>query len=61
MLHINKIRENRDSYIELLKIKNFDASTLIDAVISKDDERKVTQQKADELLSKGNQLSKANW
>jgi len=58
MLHINKLRENRDSYIELLKIKNFDVSTLIDAVISKDDERKVTQQKADELLSKGNQLTK---
>ena len=58
MLHINKIRDNRDSYIELLKIKNFDSSTLIDAVISKDDERKVTQQKADELLSKGNQLAK---
>jgi len=58
MLHINKLRENRDSYIELLKIKNFEASTLIDAVISKDDERKVTQQKADELLSKGNQLAK---
>ena len=58
MLHINKLRENRDSYIELLKIKNFDSSTLIDAVISKDDERKVTQQKADELLSKGNQLAK---
>ncbi|MDG2263444.1 MAG: serine--tRNA ligase [Flavobacteriales bacterium] len=58
MLHINKIRDNRDSYIEQLKIKNFDASTLIDDVISKDDERKVTQQKADELLSKGNQLAK---
>ena len=58
MLHINKIRDNRDSYIELLKIKNFDSSTLIDAVISKDDERKVTQQKADDLLSKGNQLAK---
>jgi len=58
MLHINKIRDNRDRYIEQLKIKNFDSSTLIDAVISKDDERKVTQQKADELLSKGNQLAK---
>ena len=58
MLHINKLRDNRDSYIEQLKIKNFDSSTLIDAVISKDDERKVTQQKADELLSKGNQLAK---
>ena len=58
MLHINKIRDNRDRYIEQLKIKNFDASTLIDAVISKDDERKVTQQKVDQLLSKGNQLAK---
>ena len=58
MLHINKIRDCRDSCIALLKIKNFDASTLIDAVIFKDDERKVTQQKADELLSKGNQLAK---
>ena len=58
MLHINKIRDNRDSYIEQLKIKNFDAFTLIDAAIFKDDERKVTQQKADELLSKGNQLAK---
>ena len=58
MLHINKIRDNRESYIEQLKIKNFDAFTLIDAAIFKDDERKVTQQKADELLSKGNQLAK---
>jgi len=58
MLHINKIRENKDSYIKLLKIKNFDASELLDLVIQKDDERKATQQKADEFLSKGNQLAK---
>ena len=58
MLHINKIRENKDSYIKLLKIKNFDASELFDLVINKDDERKATQQKADEFLSKGNQLAK---
>ena len=35
-----------------------DATELFDAVIAKDDERKATQQKADELLSKGNQLAK---
>jgi len=58
MLHINKIRENKDSYIKLLKIKNFDATELLDLVIQKDDERKATQQKADEFLSKGNQLAK---
>ena len=58
MLHINKIREKKDSYIKLLKIKNFDASELLGLVIQKDDERKATQQKADEFLSKGNQLAK---
>jgi seryl-tRNA synthetase len=42
----------------LLKIKNFDASELFDVIIKKDDERKATQQKADEFLSKGNQLAK---
>ena len=58
MLHINKIRENKDSYITLLKLKNMDAADLFDDVIAKDDERKATQQKADVLLSKGNQLAK---
>ena len=58
MLHINKIRENKKDYIALLKIKNLDASALFDSVIAKDNERKATQQSADELLSKGNQLAK---
>ena len=58
MLHINNIRENKDSYIKLLKIKNFDASELFDLVIQKDDERKGAKQQADEFLSKGNQLAK---
>ena len=58
MLHINKIRENKESYITLLKLKNLDATDLFDSVITKDDERKATQQRADELLAKGNQLAK---
>lgn len=58
MLHINKIRENKESYIALLKVKNMDATDLIINAIAKDDERKATQQKADELLTKGNQLAK---
>jgi seryl-tRNA synthetase len=58
MLHINKIRENKESYITLLKLKNLDANDLFDSVITKDDERKATQQQADELLAKGNQLAK---
>ena len=58
MLHISKIRENQESYLALLKIKNIDATQLFSSVIAKDDERKATQQKADELLTKGNQLAK---
>ena len=58
MLHINKIRENKESYITLLRLKNLDATDLFDSVITKDDERKATQQQADELLAKGNQLAK---
>jgi len=58
MLHINKIRENQESYLALLKIKNIDATKLFSSVIAKDNERKATQQKADELLTKGNQLAK---
>ena len=58
MLHINKIRENQESYLALLKIKNIDAAKLLDSLIEKDDERKATQQKSDELLAKGNHLAK---
>ena len=58
MLHIKKIRENRESYLALLKIKNIDATKLFSSVIEKDNERKVTQQKADDLSTKGNQLAK---
>ena len=57
MLHINKIRENKEAYIALLKVKNMDATDLFNSVISLDDQRKATQQKADEFLAKGNQLA----
>ena len=58
MLHISKIRENQQSYLALLKIKNIDAEKLFVSVIAKDDERKQTQRKTDVLLAKGNQLAK---
>ncbi|MEC7646242.1 MAG: serine--tRNA ligase [Bacteroidota bacterium] len=57
MLHINKIRENKQNYIDLLKIKNIDVADLFNSVISLDDERKLTQQKADDFLAKGNKLA----
>jgi seryl-tRNA synthetase len=57
MLHINKIRENKEVYIALLKVKNVEATDLFNSVIALDDERKLTQQKADEFLARGNLLA----
>ena len=58
MLHIVNIRKNKERYISLLKVKGFDAGVLLDTLIAKDDERKLTQHKVDDLLAKGNQLAK---
>ena len=58
MLQINFLRENKQEVIEKLKVKNFDASSIIDEVITLDDNRKSTQQKSDELLSRANSISK---
>jgi seryl-tRNA synthetase len=57
MLHINKIRENKEVYIALLKVKNVEATDLFNSVIALDDERKLTQQKADDFLARGNLLA----
>ena len=40
MLHINNIRENKETYITLLKVKNMDATELFNLVITLDDQRK---------------------
>ncbi len=58
MLHIPTIRENKAEIIELLKIKNFDAIAIFEKLLTKDDSRKETQKKLDDLLAKSNQLSK---
>lgn len=58
MLHISDLRNNKNLIIERLKIKNFDCQDLVDVLISKDDERKILQQKSDDLLSKQNQIAK---
>jgi seryl-tRNA synthetase len=58
MLNISNLREQKKEIVELLKIKNFNASDLIDSVIEKDNSRKLNQQKSDEVLSKLNQIAK---
>ena len=58
MLQIQFLRENKESVIESLKVKNFDASTIIDKVIALDDNRKSTQSASDELLTRANTIAK---
>lgn len=58
MLQLNFIRENKDSVIERLSIKNFDASELVEDIIRLDNERRSTQKNLDDNLATSNQLSK---
>ena len=57
MLQTRKIRENKEEYIKLLKVKNFDANNIFNLLIELDDQRKEAQIKCDELLNKSNNLS----
>lgn len=58
MLQLNFIRENKDSVIERLSIKNFDASKLVEDIIRLDNDRRSTQKNLDDNLATSNQLSK---
>jgi seryl-tRNA synthetase len=58
MLTINLIREKRDFVIERLKVKNFEAETLINNILELDLRRRETQTKTDFLQSEMNKISK---
>jgi len=58
MLQTVFIRENREKVIEALGKRNFDATALVDEVISLDEKRRSTQVELDTILSESNKLSK---
>jgi len=58
MLEINKIRENKESIISLLKVRNKDFSHLIQDALTQDELRRKSQFTLDQELSEMNQLSK---
>ena len=58
MLTINLIREKRDFVIERLRIKNFDATEIVDRIILLDTRRREIQQKTDHLQAEMNRISK---
>jgi seryl-tRNA synthetase len=58
MLSLKYIQENKNEAIKALKIKNFDATEIIDKIIVLDEKRKASQLKLDDTLSEMNGLSK---
>jgi seryl-tRNA synthetase len=59
MLTLKQIQENSQEVIERLRIKNFDATTIVDQIINLDNKRKATQAEADQLQAEMNALSKS--
>ena len=58
MLQINYIRENREEAITKLAKRGFDAKATIEDIVAKDDLRKETQNKLDDILAQSNQIAK---
>jgi len=58
MLTLKLIQEQKDLVIKRLAIKNFDATDIINQVISLDEKRKATQQEVDNKQAEMNSLSK---
>jgi len=58
MLQINYIRENKEEAITKLAKRGFDAKATFEEIIAKDDLRKETQNKLDEILAQSYQIAK---
>jgi seryl-tRNA synthetase len=58
MLTVNIIREKKDYVTERLKVKNFDASPIVEKILSIDASRREIQSKANQMESELNLISK---
>jgi seryl-tRNA synthetase len=58
MLQVSYIQENKEKIVELLAIKNFKKTEIIDQVIDLDIQRKETQASLDDKLAQANVLAK---
>ncbi len=58
MLQVQYIRENKDLIINRLKVRNLDASSVINEIIETDKNRRETQQKLDDVLAESNAKAK---
>ena len=58
MLQVQRIRDHKEAFIKALKKRGIDATPVITKVLEADDNRRATQAKLDDTLSKANSLSK---
>jgi seryl-tRNA synthetase len=58
MLQINFIRQNPEEIIARLKIKNFDATSMVSDILQFDEKRRNLQAKLDDTLAEANKLAK---
>lgn len=58
MLQTGYLRENKEGIIQALQKRNFDATELIEKILTLDDNRKSCQQELDQVLAESNQMAK---
>jgi seryl-tRNA synthetase len=58
MLTLKVIQENKQEVIQRLKIKNFDATKIVESIQKIDEDRKKTQKEQDDILSQINSISR---
>ncbi|NSW93168.1 MAG: serine--tRNA ligase [Bacteroidales bacterium] len=58
MLTLNFLRENKDFVIKRLRVKNFDATGILDTILSLDASRRELQTRSDSLQAEMNRVSK---
>ena len=58
MLQLKYIRENKEEVIKRLKIKNFDATKIVEELIEADSERRNSQKQLDDTLAISKKLAK---
>ena len=59
MLDLKFLRNNKDHVVKLLKVKNFSSLETIDELLNFDNQRKINQQKTDQLLSESKKIAKS--
>ncbi|NCU32416.1 MAG: serine--tRNA ligase, partial [Candidatus Moranbacteria bacterium] len=59
MLQINYIRQNKETVISRFRIKNFDATEIVENILILDEQRRQLQTSMDEMLAEANKIAKS--